>query len=257
MARPTAYAVAMKAIERLQGPEIAYSKEKCDGFIKECIRQCGGKLDASGTNNIFRNHCSLTADFTWRKPAGLEIGDMLFIREEVSGDTPAQYRNDGIGDVNHIGIFVGPIPGYAPEYCVIHSSQSRGKVAASTLQNAWNRRGQLECLNHASSQAQEDGGEAPGDAVPSAALGRKSAEPGPGQAKVVTRDRKGLNLREGPDAKAEGIKTMPDDTIVEVLRFQTGADGRPWVRVRWDISATLWHEGWCCGDYLAFGNDDS
>lgn len=232
MERPTAYAVARKAIERLQGPEIPYAREQCDGFIKACVRQCGGELDASGTNDIFRNRCGLTAAFSWRKPEGLAIGEMLFIREEVSAVTPPRYRQDGIGDVNHIGIYVGPIPGCAPEYCVIHSSRSRGRVAASTLRNAWNRRGRLDCLDYAGA----------GDAAMPESPAQ--AAPGPGQAVVVTRESAGVRLRKQPRVDARNvICEVPRGTALPILRRQAG-----WSRVPYGI-----HVGWIRDDLLDFG----
>lgn len=146
MSKPTSLAAAQKAIERLSGPEISYAKEDCQGFIKTCVKLCGGELRGAGTNDIYRTQCVETRSFDWRKPGDLRPGDMLFIQED-NGQEPPQYKGDGIGNVNHIGVYVGPIPGMAPEYCVIHSSQSRGKVAASTLKNAWNRTGRLKCLD--------------------------------------------------------------------------------------------------------------
>jgi hypothetical protein len=68
-------------------------------------------------------------------------GALLFILEPVGPKTPAKFRNDGIGDITHMGIVTGRGDG------AIHSSSSRGCVATSkfrgkTIHNGgWNRVG--------------------------------------------------------------------------------------------------------------------
>ena len=52
-------------------------------------------------------------------------GALLFILEPVGPKTPAKFRDDGIGDVTHMGIVTGRGDG------AIHSSGSRGCVATS------------------------------------------------------------------------------------------------------------------------------
>ena len=75
-------------------------------------------------------------------------GALLFILEPVGPKTPAKFRNDGIGDVTHMGIVTGRNDG------AIHSSSSRGCVAASkfkgkTIPNGgWNRIGLLSVFDY-------------------------------------------------------------------------------------------------------------
>ena len=65
---------------------------------------------------------------------------------------------------------------------------------------------------------------------------------------VVTRDGDGLNLRKQPDKKADGIKLMPDGSIVDVMRVEFG-----WAEVRYVHWDGVRHKGWCHADYLRFG----
>ena len=75
-------------------------------------------------------------------------GALLFILEAVGPKTPAKFRNDGIGDVTHMGIVTGRNDG------AIHSSSSRGCVATSkfkgkTIPNGgWNRVGLLSVFDY-------------------------------------------------------------------------------------------------------------
>ena len=75
-------------------------------------------------------------------------GALLFILEPVGPKTPAKFRNDGIGDVTHMGIVTGRNDG------AIHSSSSRVCVATSkfkgkTIPNGgWNRVGLLSVFDY-------------------------------------------------------------------------------------------------------------
>ena len=65
----------------------------------------------------------------------------------------------------------------------------------------------------------------------------------------MTNGRKGLNLRRQPEVRKDnGIKTMPDDSIVDVLRVQGG-----WAEVRYVHRDGTPHKGWCNADCLQFG----
>ncbi|MDD4280451.1 MAG: SH3 domain-containing protein, partial [Candidatus Sumerlaeales bacterium] len=66
-------------------------------------------------------------------------GMVLFIVAHDGGE-PAKYRSDGLGNASHIGWYTGGM------YKVVHSSATRGQVAASTLANGWTHAGYLKAL---------------------------------------------------------------------------------------------------------------
>lgn len=145
MTRPTARTVADMAIVRASGSTIPYSEEDCKGFVEKCINLCGGSIHTSGTNDMVRNHCAWLGTLSNARAAGkLVPGAFLLIWKEESDQLPAKYRGDGLGDFNHIGIYVGDkgftekgLLGTRHSYEVVHSSKTKGKVAGSTLKNGW------------------------------------------------------------------------------------------------------------------------
>ena len=174
-------------------------------------------------------------------------GALLFILEPVGPKTPAKFRNDGIGDVTHMGIVTGRNEG------AIHSSSSRGCVAASkfkgkTIPNGgWNRVGLLSvfdygntvnwvldhiglggtegigrdgfCLDH------ECGSKEPSMTVPTNSKEETTMN-------VIIQSENGgpVKLRQGNDPKRSGYsiwEEIPSGTGAEVL--QSGAE---WSRIR-------------------------
>ena len=128
-------------------------------------------------------------------------GALLFILEAVGPKTPAKFRNDGIGDVTHMGIVTGRGDG------AIHSSQSRGGVVTSkfkgkTIQNGgWNRVGLLEEFEY-------------GVESRCGTVGIVTAETG-----------RTVNLRKKKGGKL--IERIPIGTEVEILDY-----GPEWCRVK-------------------------
>ena len=125
-------------------------------------------------------------------------GALLFILEDVGPKTPAKFRNDGIGDVTHMGIVTGRNEG------AIHSSQSRGGVVTSkfkgkTIPNGgWNRVGLLEEFDYEEETM----------------TGIVTAETG-----------RTVNLRKKKGGKL--IERIPIGTEVEILDY-----GAEWCRVK-------------------------
>ena len=109
---------------------ITYAQEDCQMFVEQSVRRAGGEIkDYAGSNDMFRNACSVTYPLDGRKP---DVGDVLFI---VKPGYNAKYQ-DNMGDAEHIGIYTG-----SPE--VVHSSATKGCVAESTLKNGWTHGGKL------------------------------------------------------------------------------------------------------------------
>ena len=128
--------MALRAKESLD-EGILYRDKDCIGFIKWVAEECGFVFKTAGVNTAVREGVfSYVSPITNR--AELPVGCLLFIHD-FNGGEPAKYRGDGIGDYWHIGIYVGE------KGCeVVHSSASRGCVAVSTLENAWNYYGELD-----------------------------------------------------------------------------------------------------------------
>ncbi|MDD4280458.1 MAG: hypothetical protein PHX74_12075 [Candidatus Sumerlaeales bacterium] len=122
-----------------QNPPILYEHEDCQRFIKNTIKRAGGEIDEyAGSNDMYRNACSETFPLSIAK---LAPGMVLFIVAHDGGE-PAKYKADGLGNASHIGWYTGGM------YEVVHSSATRGQVAASTLANGWTHAGYLKALDY-------------------------------------------------------------------------------------------------------------
>lgn len=152
--KPTGHAVVEKMIG-LVGT--SYDTYDCQAVIEESVKRAGGHMSYSGSNHMARNLTWLgtleNAKATFGQP--LPIGMALFINEEVSDKTPSQYRNDGLGDFTHVGLYAGPNAlkdknkyGISRQCDVVHSSASMKRVAGSTLSNGWTHAGffkEIDC----------------------------------------------------------------------------------------------------------------
>lgn len=116
---------------------ISYEQEMCDQFVRNTFARAGGDMGRfAGSNDMFRRACSKIIPLRDAIRTGeLRRGWLLFIRD-FDGREPKQYQGDGMGNAWHVGIYTGPGD---PE--VVHSSETRGGVAKSTLKNAWNMAG--------------------------------------------------------------------------------------------------------------------
>ena len=142
--RPTGQQAANAAIVAVtRVPPILYATEDCQGFVEATVRRAGGEIkDYAGSNDMYRNACTniipLNKAIAEKK---LEPGMVLFIVAQDGGE-PAKYKADGKGNASHIGFYTGGI------YEVVHSSATKGQVAASTLKNGWTHAGWLKDVNY-------------------------------------------------------------------------------------------------------------
>lgn len=151
--KPSAQACANLAMDELDGDFIPYILGKetldgdgadCQGLIEAIVRALGGRLSYRGSNDMFRNACSYVGTLTQaRKDGRLVPGAVLFIVRQDGGEPP-QYK-DKKGNASHIGWYTGG------RYEVVHASSSRGKVATSTLKNAWTHVGWLKAVDYSNS----------------------------------------------------------------------------------------------------------
>lgn len=148
--KPTATACADLAMAELEGDLIPYMLGKesldgkgadCQGLIEAVVRALGGEISYRGSNDMFRNACSYIGTLDQaRKEGRLVPGAVLFI-VRLDGGELALYK-DGKGNASHVGWYTGG------RYEVVHASSSKGKVAASTLKNAWTHVGWLKSVDY-------------------------------------------------------------------------------------------------------------
>lgn len=122
-----------------------YDEMDCQAFVERCLKDCGDYTNLSGSNawyrEVMKNGWVGTPEDCIRLQGEVPKGAFLFILSKVSDTTPQKYRDDGIGDANHIGIVTHKGEG------AIHSSRKRGGVCQSefhdkTIKNGgWNRVG--------------------------------------------------------------------------------------------------------------------
>ena len=144
MSKPTGKAVAAKAIAAVAEGH-TYEEMDCQALVEYCVNQCGGKMAYAGSNDMYRNAVVYLATLENAKAEGkLVLGAGLLIVEEVSADTPAKYRGDGLGDATHVGFYVGENAltdidknGKSRKCNTVHSSASRGRVVGGTTGGGW------------------------------------------------------------------------------------------------------------------------
>jgi len=120
----------------------------CQGLIEAVVRALGGEISYRGSNDMFRNACTYVETLDQAKREGhLVPGAVLFIVKNDGGQPP-QYK-DGQGNASHVGWYTGG------RYEVVHASSSKGKVAPSTLKNAWTHVGWLKAVDYDSGQKEE------------------------------------------------------------------------------------------------------
>lgn len=123
-----------KGYPNLFEPQILYSEEDCQQFVKNSVKRAGGdfggtkKRRYAGSNDILRNGCKTLHLIDKKRLGDIKRGCVVFI---VTPGYNTKYE-DNLGDASHIGIVT-----LAPEAEIMHSSQSRGGVYPSTFDNAW------------------------------------------------------------------------------------------------------------------------
>lgn len=128
--------VALAAVVR--DPPITYKQEDCQGFIEATVRRAGGEMkDYAGTNDMFRHACTEVIPLGEAIDARRLVPGMVLFIVAQDGGEPDKYKADGRGNASHVGWYTGGI------HEVVHSSQSKGQVAASTLRNGWTHAGWL------------------------------------------------------------------------------------------------------------------
>lgn len=191
----------------------------CQGLAEYLLNQCGvpwSECNLTGSNAHWRN-CFWrgTPEECVKQFGRVPPGAWIFIVSEPSSSTPAKYRNDGLGDAEHMGVYLG-------DNVAIHASASRKCVARSTFKEktikngGWNAVGLPPWIDYglSGSTSQNEG------VTIVAAIY---------DAKVVTNGGH-LNFRSSPRVGGTDIGDIPDGTLLQVLE-ETNSE---WCKVYWN-----------------------
>ncbi len=109
----------------------------CSGAFVRAFRLQGASI-YYGSNTIFREYCSATGKID--SAAKFEVGMAVF-KHRVSGAEPAKHRNDGCGDLYHIGLVTSVNP-----LRIVHATTPKAKV--DTVLGNWSHYGFLKNVNY-------------------------------------------------------------------------------------------------------------
>ena len=248
MAKISAEELARSGCKYLGTP---YSTMDCQAFWERMLKDCGLKMDLGGSNSWYRYimaHGWVSTPEECKAMYGsIPQGATLFIREDVSESTPAQFRNDGIGDITHMGVYTAlsgkEMVRIAQEAGVkdaekynfgdgaIHSSSSRGgvctsKFAGKTIPNGgWNRVGLfLEKIAYVGIEPEPGPGPEP-----------TPPEPQTDWAIVVAESGDKVKMRAKPTQACNLYWDVPVGAEVQVYQWNAATDkkGQVWARIAW------------------------
>ena len=258
----------------------SYEEMDCQAFVEKCMADVGYRRDLGGSNSWYRdcmkNGWTGTPEESMKQFGSVPKGALLFILEPVGPKTLAKFRNDGIGDVTHMGIVTGRNDG------AIHSSSSRGCVATSKFKGktipsgGWNRIGLLSVFDYGNTvnwvmehiglggtsvqgTAEQRDGRNEGTVPPvPCTAGTEGLSPSfqanskeePTMNVIIHSENGGpVKLRQSSDPKRSGYsiwKEIPSGTKAEVL--QSGAE---WSRIRVENRT-----GWMMSRFLVADDGD-
>ena len=223
----------------------SYEEMDCQAFVEKCMADVGLRMDLGGSNSWYRE-CGKhgwvgTPEECVKEFGSVPKGALLFILEPVGPKTPAKFRNDGIGDITHMGIVTGRGDG------AIHSSSSRGCVATSkfrgkTIPNGgWNRVGLYDkfdygttanwVLEHIGIGTAPENDEIQAELQPVQDPDQEKTEEETTMNVIIQADNGGpVKLRQSNDPKRSGYsiwEEIPSGTEAEVLQ-----SGEEWSRIR-------------------------
>ena len=137
--------LANKGAEIAANEVIPYTQSDCQDFMELIFERCGQKMSYSGSNDMYRNACVWIGTIKEAKDKGFLLpGAALFIHS-FNGKEPDKYRNDGKGNAEHVGLYIGDERAFEDtdkngesRMCnVVHSSATLKRVGGSTLKNGW------------------------------------------------------------------------------------------------------------------------
>lgn len=247
-----------------------YSVMDCQRFCELCFSDCGVSLDLGGSNSWYRyfmkNGWVGTPEECKKIFGEVPMGAILFIWEQVSESTPEKYKNDGVGDLTHMGLVTTLTgeemvkiakelgdeedPGkYNFGNGAIHSSSSRkhvstSKFAGKTISGGWNRVALWNKIDY-------------GDRINALLNGGTTSEPSPEPdpepvaeyAFVHSENGKHVHIRKEKSTKSKVVNDVPCGASVQVTKH-----GDEWSKVvykdKWNAS---WY-GYIMTQFLVFEN---
>lgn len=222
-----------------------YSEMDCQAFVERVMKDCGLKMDLGGSNSWYREvmkHGWVGTPEECKKIFGvIPKGALLFIWKPVDDKTPAKFRNDGIGDLKHIGYKTGRGKG------AMNSSSTNKCVCESnfkdkSINGGWNRVGLYEKFDYGKGvnwMLEHIGiGQDPG---------QETAEGGKHmKAKVIAENGGTVKLRAKPSGNCSTYWDIPVGTEMDVLE-------------RWDEwtqCVTGGRTGWMRNEFVQLLEDD-
>lgn len=94
--KPTGESVAAAAVQSV-GVGYTYDEMDCQAFVEHCVRQAGGSMDYSGSNDMARNAVWLGTLENAKAAGKLVPGAGMLIHEDTEANLPAKYRGDAAG----------------------------------------------------------------------------------------------------------------------------------------------------------------
>ena len=263
MSKPTGAAVA-EAARELWMEQHRYQEMDCQAFVRRCVTDAGGNNPVAGVNSMVRKACAWLGTIANARAEGYLMPGALVLIHRDDGGEPAQYRGDGLGNFDHIGVIVGndlsvrdiDKKGKSRVCDIIHSSASMpldyngaaytdgdtGRVMGSTLANGWTHVMLLDGIDYGTdvqegvtldAEALEDGDD---------------AESGGESAEVYAENGLPVKLRAKASTMCKDYELVASGTRVTVHRHGDG-----WV----NITATCLNgrtvTGWMMADFVVSG----
>lgn len=157
----------------------------CSGAFVRAYKQQGASI-YHGSNTIYRKHCGGKGAIS--SAADLVPGMAVFKRR-ADGKEPSQYKNDGIGNMYHMGLVTAVNP-----LRIIHATTPVAKM--DTALNNWTYYGRLSAVDY------EDDTE-----IKNTVYGKASVKTQSGS----------LNMRSAPSLGAQVVTKIPRLAQVELL----------------------------------------
>ena len=219
------------------GASYAYSKVDCQAFMELIFSNCGQPISYAGSNDMYRNACSWVGTLSEAKKLGYLVPGVALFIVENDGNEPAKYKADGKGNASHVGMYVGDNAltdvdknGKKRVCDVVHSSASMGRVAGSTLKNAWTHVGLWKNVDFGVCSVDGFGVEVVGSVMIGNTAGNQASNDMESEvimvtetyAYVVTENKEGVNFRTKTSSKSPLVARMPkipEGSKVKVLSY--------------------------------------
>ena len=191
----------------------SYEEMDCQALVERMMAAVGYKRDLGGSNSWYRecikNGWTGTPEECLREFGSVPKGALLFIREDVSASTPGKFRDDGIGDITHMGVKTGRGDG------AIHS-----KFRDRTIPNGgWNRVGLLNVFFYGKTVdwVLEHGGTSPCHPEQSEGSDNNVKERVPMKGTVTAKSGSTVKLRQKPGTDCTIYWNIPVGTEMEIV----------------------------------------